>query len=58
MKNFSIISALFDGLFYSKSIIKEYNDNRNASVLEKLRCAKDKFDLQNHIFCNDVLRKG
>ena len=58
IENFSIISALFDGLFYSKSIIKEYNDNRNASVLEKLRCAKDKFDLQNHIFCNDVLRKG
>ena len=58
IENFSIISVLFDGLFYSKSIIKEYNDNRNASVLEKLRCAKDKFDLQNHIFCNDVLRKG
>lgn len=49
---FGIVAALFDGLFYSKAIVEEYNITKDRTVFSKFRYAHKYFDILNHDFVN------
>lgn len=47
---FPVAAALFDGLYYCKSLIEEYNLTKNEEVLDRFGVALSYFDLSRHKF--------
>lgn len=52
---FPATAALFDGLFYCKSVIEEYNSNKDSYVLEKFKSANIHFSIFHHSIPEEIL---
>ena len=46
---YSRATALFDGLFFSKAVVEEWNKTRDIDVLARLDEAVFHFNIENHI---------
>lgn len=47
---FSEIAALFDGLYFSKMLISEWNRTQKQKILDRFEEAQNKFDTSIHLF--------